>query len=123
MKPRKLTHLDVEILQQPETRELYALIRDHTFIPSPRPRGPNNHQHVIKRLTLTEEPSTTPGDITGADLESGMQRKYSDDPSGQVAKLSISHDADYATAVCMTAEDSIPGDVGGEATARLYFDS
>lgn len=73
----------------------------------------------MKRLDLTEEPSPT-SDDTGIDLE---QRKYSDDPSGQVAKLSISHDADYATAVCMAAEDSIPGDVGGEATARLYFDS
>lgn len=119
MKPRKLTHLDVEILQQPETRELYALIRDQTFVP--RLRG-LDARHAVKRLKLTQELSTT-SDEPGVDIESGAQQRDPDDASGQIAKISISHDTDYATAVCMATEDPIPGDVGGEATARLYFNS
>ena len=39
-------------------------------------------------------------------------------PSGQIAKISISHDGDYATAVCLAAEEPMQGDVGGEAGAR-----
>ncbi|RMY57209.1 hypothetical protein D0863_12714 [Hortaea werneckii] len=41
-----------------------------------------------------------------------------DDPSGQTAKISISHDGEYATAVCLAAEEPMDGDVGGEAAAR-----
>ncbi|RMY77939.1 hypothetical protein D0862_13464 [Hortaea werneckii] len=41
-----------------------------------------------------------------------------DDPSGQIAKISISHDGEYATAVCLAAEEPMSGDVGGEAAAR-----
>ncbi|KAI7176261.1 hypothetical protein D0869_15330 [Hortaea werneckii] len=41
-----------------------------------------------------------------------------DDPSGQIAKISISHDGEYATAVCLAAEEPMDGDVGGEAAAR-----
>lgn len=38
--------------------------------------------------------------------------------SGQMAKVSISHDGDYAYAVCLAAEEAMEGDVGGEATPR-----
>ncbi|KAI7377315.1 hypothetical protein KC336_g19592, partial [Hortaea werneckii] len=41
-----------------------------------------------------------------------------DDLSGQFAKISISHDGEYATAVCLAAEEPMDGDVGGEAAAR-----
>ncbi|KAI7209937.1 hypothetical protein KC343_g2176 [Hortaea werneckii] len=41
-----------------------------------------------------------------------------DDLSGQIAKISISHDGEYATAVCLAAEEPMEGDVGGEAVAR-----
>ncbi|KAI7208649.1 hypothetical protein KC333_g9064 [Hortaea werneckii] len=41
-----------------------------------------------------------------------------DDLSGQIAKISISHDGEYATAVCLAAEEPMDGDVGGEAAAR-----
>lgn len=37
---------------------------------------------------------------------------------GQLAKISISHDGVYATAVCLAAEEPSLGDVGGEAAAR-----
>lgn len=41
--------------------------------------------------------------------------------AGQIAKISISHDGEYATAVCLAAEEPMDGDVGGEATAREPF--
>ena len=41
-----------------------------------------------------------------------------DDLSGQVVKVSISHDGEYATAVCLAADEPDDGDVGGEAAAR-----
>lgn len=37
---------------------------------------------------------------------------------GQIAKLSISHDGDYAIAMCIASEEPVGGDVGGEAHAR-----
>ena len=43
------------------------------------------------------------------------------DLSGQIAKISISHDGEYATAVCMAAEEPMDGDVGGETTARGLY--
>ncbi|KAI7554283.1 hypothetical protein KC331_g650 [Hortaea werneckii] len=41
-----------------------------------------------------------------------------DNPSGQIAKISISHDGEYATAVCLAAEEPMDGDAGGEAAAQ-----
>lgn len=46
-------------------------------------------------------------------------RPADDERPGQVARISISHDGEYATAVCMAAESPLPGDVGGEAAARM----
>ena len=40
------------------------------------------------------------------------------DISGQIAKISISHDGEYATAVCLAVEEPSGRDVGGEAAAR-----
>ena len=41
-----------------------------------------------------------------------------DERSGQIVKVSISHDGEYATAVCLAAEEPVQADVGGEAAAR-----
>ena len=38
--------------------------------------------------------------------------------SGQIAQISISHDSDYATAVCLASQGAMDGDVGGELAAR-----
>lgn len=38
---------------------------------------------------------------------------------GQIAKISISHENDIATAVCIAYEEPLEGDVGGEAAARM----
>lgn len=42
-----------------------------------------------------------------------------EDIDGQIAQLSISHDGEYATAVCLAVESPMEGDVGGEAAARM----
>lgn len=47
-----------------------------------------------------------------------MQDVDFDELHGQIARLSISHDSEYATAVCLAAIEPMQGDVGGEAAAR-----
>lgn len=41
-----------------------------------------------------------------------------EDPSGLIVDVSISHDGEYATAVCIAPEQPLEGDVGGELAAR-----
>lgn len=125
IKPRKLTHQDVEILQRRSSREVIAIIRDKTLAGI----GP---AHYSINLQDPQNNSPAESEEKQANLESQEQQKNPDDasaqgqqrfpenPAAQVAKISISHDGEYATAVCLAAEDPIPGDVGGEATARLY---
>ncbi|KAI6854364.1 hypothetical protein KC338_g7700 [Hortaea werneckii] len=57
-----------------------------------------------------------PSTVDGHDFISAEAQ--TDDLSGQIAKISISHDGEYATAVCLAAEEPMDGDVGGEAAAR-----
>ncbi|EMF10868.1 uncharacterized protein SEPMUDRAFT_150826 [Sphaerulina musiva SO2202] len=121
VKPRKVTHRDVEILQDRDTKELYALIQDH-------PNVLGAPYFRIKHLDLQnnspaeseEKEPSVPSQGSMPNLESQEQQENPDDSAAQVAKISISHDADYATAVCLAAEDPIPGDVGGEAAARQF---
>lgn len=42
------------------------------------------------------------------------------DIEGQVVRLSIAHDGDYATAVALVPTEPMLGDVGGEAAARDF---
>ncbi|EME38368.1 hypothetical protein DOTSEDRAFT_57481 [Dothistroma septosporum NZE10] len=102
---RRLTLRDVEIFQNPTAenggRGVYALIRDEAR------QGfqdmPSSHSPVKAESRRNELPS----------------RMIFDDLTGQIAKVSISHDGDYATAVCLAASEPMSGDVGGEAAARL----
>ena len=55
-----------------------------------------------------------------ADGHAPIDEQY-EDPSGQIAQISISHDGEYATAVCLAAQEPMDGDVGGEAAARNYL--
>lgn len=111
--------MDVEILQQPDTKELYALIRDKPFV----------HQALpgTKRLDLTNRLEQQKASETSSPNEPAVSHEAEQgnqsDPPGQIAIISISHDKDYATAVCIATEEPVSGDVGGEATARLYFDA
>ncbi|KAI5366359.1 Putative holo-[acyl carrier protein] synthase [Septoria linicola] len=120
VKPRKLTWMDVEILQQPDTKELYALIRDKPFVHQPLPGTKKLHlTSGLEQPTASESSSPQHEPAVSPEAEQEDQN----DPSGQIAIISISHDKDYATAVCVAAEEPVPGDVGGEAAARLYFDA
>lgn len=121
VKPRKVTHRDVEILQDRDTKELYALIQDHSnVLGAPYFRIKHLDLQNNSPAESEEKEHSVPSQGSVSNLESQEQQKDPDDSAAQVAKISISHDADYATAVCLAAEDPIPGDVGGEAAARLF---
>lgn len=135
VKPRKVTHRDVEILQDRDTKELYALIQDHpNVLDAPYFRIKHLDLQNNSPAEFEEKEHSVPSQGSVSNLESQEQQKKKnlddssaqgqqenpDDSAAQVAKISISHDADYATAVCLAAEDPIPGDVGGEAAARLF---
>lgn len=66
-----------------------------------------------------ESPASSESDQISRDPESSAEGLYGQ-LDGQIAKISISHDGDYATAICMAAEETMPGDVGGEAAARMF---
>lgn len=121
VKPRKCTLLDIEVLYSTQTHEMYALIRDKTWV---RPKG-------ARTLKLTQEGDKEVAGAAVAETEIAAQdaaasaftkqtRKEEHDPAGQVAALSISHEKEYATAVCIAPFGPLPGDVGGEAAARMY---
>ncbi|KAF2217801.1 hypothetical protein CERZMDRAFT_104326 [Cercospora zeae-maydis SCOH1-5] len=121
VKPRKLTIRDVEILQNPETYELYAIIADKPYFP---PRTPGLD---VRRLDLSKIAESSDLDLDDtldqtSTSDAEAQRKENDENSGQIALISISHDKDYATAVCVAPEEALLRDVGGEAAARMYFD-
>lgn len=121
VKPRKVTHRDVEILQDRDTKELYALIQDHSnVLGAPYFRIKHLDLQNNSPAESEEKEPSVPSQGSVPKLESQEQQENPDDSAAQVAKISISHDADYATAVCLAAEDPIPGDVGGEAAARLF---
>ncbi|QIX00872.1 hypothetical protein AMS68_006389 [Peltaster fructicola] len=70
---------------------------------------------VILNVSIQDTPAST--NTTTESVESAAQ-----DPmltaNGQVVQVSISHEDEYATAVCIAAIEPTPGDVGGEAAAR-----
>lgn len=121
VKPRKVTHRDVEILQDRDTKELYALIQDHSnVLGAPYFRIKHLDLQNNSPAEFEEKEPSVPSQGSAHNLESQEQQENPDDSAAQVAKISISHDAEYATAVCLAAEDPLPGDVGGEAAARQF---
>ena len=99
VKPRKLTLHQIIVFSGnrkviDNDNETYAVILDR---PPPEPSQETNKQ----------------------ELEGGCSlMKDFDELDGQIVRLSISHDGDYAYAVCMAPTMPEPGDVGGEAAAR-----
>lgn len=91
---RRLTFGEIQVLADKDSRRIYGVILDHASAKIP------------------EEQMNT-------DLEA-PKGSQNDEP-GQIVKVSISHDGEYATAVCMAAVEPSPGDVGGEAAAREPF--
>lgn len=112
--PPHIEHSDT----QPNDHDLDRTGEDRLNAPTaatstvnPRPVGHPSSGNDLRFETVGSEEADALGapGSTEADL---------DELSGQVARVSISHDGDYATAVCMAAEDPMESDVGGEAAAR-----
>jgi holo-[acyl-carrier protein] synthase len=102
--------MDVEIRRAPEhegRRGIYAVIFDH--IAAARTEHDLEDRSTEDSQPLDDVAQDTPNESELAE----------DDRPGQVARISISHDGEYATAVCMASESPLPGDVGGEAAARM----
>jgi hypothetical protein len=60
-------------------------------------------------------PKISPDNAHALQLDEGEDEE---DLVGQIAKISISHDGDYATAVCMAVQETSQGDVSGNFGAR-----
>ncbi|KAK0352530.1 hypothetical protein LTS02_014195 [Friedmanniomyces endolithicus] len=120
---RRLTFWDVQILgsrSSPYSSPVYALILD-------RPgSGHTPHGRGVRQYDVTAILQSDVNDVLQQYGAANLQRDgsavesldHDPDPDGQVAKVNISHDGDYATAVCLAADLPRDGDVGGEAAAR-----
>jgi holo-[acyl-carrier protein] synthase len=95
--------MDVEIIRR-QTAAPYALIRDVTC---------DNPPHRLLEAAQGEQTPNAKqnppedGDVRMKQLEPLIEV----DPPGQIARLSISHDGEYVTAVCLAAESPDPSDV------------
>jgi hypothetical protein len=120
--------MDVEIVRQDASP--YALIRDVTCKHSPLfldyakatqgEQPPDTEQDLSeynRRFEGLEPWLQTDTVLLSSRLEQ-LESLVEEDPPGQMARLSISHDGEYATAVCLAVESPDPRDVGGEAAAR-----
>jgi len=127
---RKLGFQDVEIHRSLSSHGVFAVILESKTQHASSINRPWNGARVGDRLeellpesdtaTLQAEASRD-YTIDGIPKDSATIQGDYDMPSelhGQIARVSISHDGDYATAVCLAAEEAMPGDVGGEAAAR-----
>lgn len=55
----------------------------------------------------------------GGDREGRRWEEEEEEVQGQVVRVSISHDGEYAVGMCMAPVMDLVGDVGGEAAARM----
>lgn len=131
--------MDVEILlSQPlnvNKSGIFALIRDTPGSPHPteesradRHAVPTESTGTVRKIKLNPKPSMAPSGALDNQAASSGEENQGAEPDlesvygelkGQIAKVSISHDTDYATAVCLAAEEPMARDVGGEAAARM----
>ncbi|KAI6845767.1 hypothetical protein KC332_g4605 [Hortaea werneckii] len=143
---RQLSFKHIQILRQQggpgvyQTGPTYALILDRpasafqaAFDSKSRGQSSDTEDNVAKQghtSGLSSSESIATRDTTSEQrqephpLSSVNEHDYisaeaqNDDLSGQIAKISISHDGEYATAVCLAAEEPMDGYVGGKAAAR-----
>ncbi|KAK3623671.1 hypothetical protein LTR56_020508 [Elasticomyces elasticus] len=127
---RRLSFLDVEILPVKPTGvsgPVYAVILDKSADARKIDDAyPSLSRNEDGEATATVSDHENGGERTSNDGSSDQATQnivYSPDgdneqPDGQVAKVNISHDGEYVTAVCLAADQPREGDVGGEAAAR-----
>ncbi|KAM0715054.1 hypothetical protein Q7P37_009519 [Cladosporium fusiforme] len=95
---RALTFDEIQVLKTAESGRVYGVILDKA----------------------SERKKSVEGEAKDAAALQAPARDQTEQ-TGQVVKISISHDGDYATAVCLAAVEPLAGDVGGEAAAREMF--
>ena len=93
---------------------------DMPVITTPKTSSPNEDEVTAPegKAAHSDQTKYVPPNGAADDTNSNSFASPYDDYSGQIAKISISHDGAYATAVCLAADGSASGDVGGEAAAR-----
>ncbi|KAF2774527.1 hypothetical protein EJ03DRAFT_347122 [Teratosphaeria nubilosa] len=115
---REIGFKDIQILSRQPGKQgvsgaVYGLVLDSPASAFAA-RTPTNADDAATRASSNEEAGVIKGDsghFTPGD-------EQDDDLRGQVVEVSISHDGDYATAVCIAPREPVVGDVGGEAGAR-----
>lgn len=128
---RRLAFQDVEIHRSPSSYGVFAVIQESRAQHSVGFNGPRDSAGPEDRAEQLFEGSdaairaeaSRDYTIDGIPVNSSRSDTNHDTLGklhGQIAKISISHDGDYATAVCLAAEEAMPGDVGGEAAARGF---
>ncbi|EME79432.1 uncharacterized protein MYCFIDRAFT_79493 [Pseudocercospora fijiensis CIRAD86] len=105
LKPRKVTFADIEVLRRPGSNSTVGVILDRRA----------DADAAGKHYRKTFEPGNEK-----ASLEELAQKALAlwRSAEGQEVQVSISHETEYATAVCLAPEMPAQGDVGGEAAAR-----
>lgn len=105
-----MTFGDIEVLNKPGSRSVVAIILD-SQAPSGLANADTEGQHYRKNFA----PEKVYAEKTELAQEAFALWHSAE---GQEVQISISHESDYATAVCLAPEMPTPGDVGGEAAAR-----
>ncbi|KAF2161862.1 hypothetical protein M409DRAFT_58644 [Zasmidium cellare ATCC 36951] len=122
---RQVKLMDVEILRSRGPNGVggvFALIRDTPGSPTPTEESRSAPTAVamestgtIRKVKINPRMQDEP---FHSEKEESLEEAYGE-LEGQIAKVSISHDTGYATAVCLAADQPMEGDVGGEAAARM----
>ncbi|KAF7189357.1 Holo-[acyl-carrier-protein] synthase [Pseudocercospora fuligena] len=110
LKPRNVTFGDIEVLSKPGTRSVVAVIMDKRA-----PLGSADADSEDKHYRTNFAPENVYAEKAELAQEAFALWQSAE---GQEVQISISHEADYATAVCLAPEMPMQGDVGGEAAAR-----
>ncbi|KAK5163224.1 uncharacterized protein LTR77_010810 [Saxophila tyrrhenica] len=115
---RPIKH-EVELLQKAKPINPATQEKRHGLSPLAFENAWPSKQSTTESTQQAAVPEAPCRDEEAADVEEATEDEV--ELLGTVAKLSISHDGDYATAVCLAAEEPQEGDVGGEAAARGYM--
>ncbi|KAK5160253.1 hypothetical protein LTR04_004689 [Oleoguttula sp. CCFEE 6159] len=128
VKPRRITMDEVEILEK-RNGDILGVILER---PASKWAIASRRGISFGRDEAGQDGKNASGSANLMDREHPLITKYEHgrselDPEepfdgrlleGQIAKISISHDGEYATAVCLAVEEPALDDVGGEAAAR-----
>jgi phosphopantetheinyl transferase (holo-ACP synthase) len=101
VQPRRITFQDIVVLKQ-ESGEPYALVLDTMS----KAKQEKIYSEWVEKAGI------------GQDMDEKSLRDSVEAFDGQIARLSISHDNNFVTSVCLALSQPATDDVGGEAQAR-----